>query len=151
GGTRLWIAGARGFLAYSDDQGRCFTIYEYDQATGDLRPPSESRCKNAVDAKTDASWPALLPTVWAAERPFPQSQSSAQNPSSTNKPYAQSNQADPRTQQNAPSIPLRAISPIQVSQSSLDFHDVPLGTTPPTQSLTIQNVSSDPVQVAFTD
>src|SRR5262245_43198809 len=33
---RVWIAGARGFLAYSEDEGRCWTPYKY---FSDAKPP----------------------------------------------------------------------------------------------------------------
>ena len=72
GSDRIWITGAGGLLAYSDDEGKCWTRFVYDATRGEFHEPSNNPC--GVDEKRAAvSWPQFVPTVFAAE----QEQSSA--------------------------------------------------------------------------
>jgi KAP-like P-loop domain-containing protein len=63
---RMWIVGAGGLLAYSDDEGNCWTRFEYHADAGEFREPATKPC-GGDDGRADVSWPQLLPTVFAAE------------------------------------------------------------------------------------
>src|SRR5678815_1864108 len=62
--SRIWIAGVRGFLAYSEDSGRCWTPFDYAADAGEFRP-GKSSCV-VGQAASGWRWPQLVPSALAA-------------------------------------------------------------------------------------
>src|SRR6202795_4302789 len=92
-GERIWVVGANGFLVYSDDNGFCWTGFDYHPDPGAFREVMPNPCPNihpstppsqptALTPKALLDWPQLVPTVYAEEAPpkKPAAQQQSQNP-----------------------------------------------------------------------
>jgi len=60
----LWIAGDKGLLAFSKDQGQTWTALSYDPTTGDFHAPDNSA--PCVAARVNRAWFSLTQKVYAA-------------------------------------------------------------------------------------
>ena len=97
-GDRIWVVGAKGFLAYSDDGAQCWTRFDYHPDQGVFRAKTQNPCAKSQASQHPAGtptaflhWPLMVPTVYAGEAPFrssprPQSQSSAHQSSAQQGP-----------------------------------------------------------------
>lgn len=154
GTRRVWIAGDAGLLAFSEDDGGCWVMMDYDAAAGVLRLPKTTTCQIALApaAGSPAARPVPsskvlrdpMPTVYAAALQAAQ-KSPTQNP---NPPAGQQQQpagTKPNTQQqqvqaNAPGIrPVLGYTP-----SFLAFRSQVIGKTSPSQMLTLSNAYDTP-------
>lgn len=142
-GDRVWVVGERGFLAYSEDNGRCWTRLEYvsdtsdANAAGGFREPA-SKCSGSNTVSTGSIFP-IATTVYAAELP------PAQAPVSQSKlPNGNSNPPPQNTANQGPkgSGPIQSRITLQPSLARLDFGDVVVGTTSMGRSVTIQYSTS---------
>jgi len=158
---RLWVVGARGLLAYSDDDGQCWTGSSYDNKLGEFRPPKVSPCSGPDAA---LHWPDLVPTAFAAgpqspsttkpaqSRPQPQQQ----QPQQQNAPPEQQQQKPPRPRPeiNAPNNAAVPAGTIVVSRTIISFGTVYLPTRAlnvpphPDQEFTVTNKTSQAVDLA---
>jgi len=98
---RVWIVGAKGLLANTEDEGECWTLYGYDKAKGEFAPPKAHLCHSApvlVWPKGSAAlhWPNIIPSVLAGYEP--QSSFGGQRKQQSNPPANSS-----AVQQKAPS------------------------------------------------
>jgi len=145
-GHRLWIVGRAGFLAYSDDDGHCWTKYEYDRNAGEFLDSKLSSCQSERTTSR-LRWPELFPTALASEVPPKQAnpppnvrQNNEQNsapslneaspsksqPSNTQPPYAQEAPADSKQQspvqqgpppsKPAPPVDTKQKAPVDIKQ-----------------------------------
>jgi hypothetical protein len=150
GNARVWVTGAKGFLAYSDDNGGCWVRFEYDKDKGEFHEPAVTPCR--LLAQSGMRWPDLVPTVFAAE-PTQSSAAPNQKPQRS-QPTAPSNL-------NAPSEVQQAVRPqslaIKVQPSTFDFGDVALpdqryqGTALPLISpiFTVTNLADRTTRLSF--
>jgi hypothetical protein len=147
--ARVWIAGAHGFLAYSEDQGQCWTFYKYDSQSGVFSPDS-TNCAT-VSQGVPFHWPSLVPVVFAAspekapEKSTPDQQKSpAQSPTQSSAPASNAaNQSAPRGK-------------LVVSPTNIDFGTVynqntsALGVPiPAVHEFTVTNRTGTPTDVYF--
>lgn len=75
-GKRLWIAGDAGLLAYTDDQGRSWTLLDYDPGKDEFHVPSAISGLAQTALESLWEWPMLGGTVHAdsSNQAVPQSQ-----------------------------------------------------------------------------
>jgi len=139
-GDRVWVVGAKGFLAYSDDNGLCWTRFDYHPERGVFREGTTSPCPKTrlgeqatatpasesptASPKATLHWPQLVPTVFAqssAKKPTPQPQSqnlAQQSPTqSAEQAPTQRGQTNPTTQQQKPLNQQVQQSTVQQSES----------------------------------
>jgi hypothetical protein len=145
-GKRLWVAGAHGFLAYSDNDGQCWTRYDYASDLGEFHEPKTNPC--APPRQTaQLHWPKLVPVVLAA--PAEELKASPQQgPSTGQKPRVISpNQSPAQVSQVRPAV--------TVFPTTLDFGEVNLP-NPTSQaaagskkSFTVTNNTDNATQVAI--
>jgi len=114
GRERIWIVGAGGLLAHSDDEGRCWTRLAYDATRGEFREPTNNPCGEKQAAIT---WPQFVPTVFAAEQeqssapskqPIPQQQGTAEQRPSSTRPQSSREQNPAPVEQQRQSNPPNA-------------------------------------------
>jgi photosystem II stability/assembly factor-like uncharacterized protein len=145
GSRRIWIAGDIGLLAFSDDDGRNWTLLEYDSASGAfhiptaMNPPVTQEAASAVTA-----WPGPLAPFYvvhagapveqakkpSAQRKESPKQTPAQQSVSQNGPYTK--QVGPRVLLNPPALhfPVAAIGMSATMNVTLtNSGDSPLGVT----------------------
>jgi hypothetical protein len=144
GRSKLWVAGARGFLAYSDNDGQCWTRYEYVSDRGEFREPKTSPCLNARQ-NAQFRWPDLMPSVLAASSEQSTPAKKEQTAAKARSQQSNSNSAA-QFSQSAPGV--------EVFPTSIDFGDITLpdpksSAASPYRTLTVTNRASEPARVVF--
>ena len=130
---RVWVVGSGGFMAYSEDDGACWTPYRYDSTAGAFREAKVNPCAATAQSSL-VMWPEMVPKVFAASpmqsKEMPQEQKSYPNMNA-------SAQQSPRG--------------VSVSPADLDFGQVTArpGGTPPvyTKGITVFSDVGMAVQV----
>jgi hypothetical protein len=94
--SRVWIVGTRGLLAYSEDDGECWTRFEYDKASGEFRkaalyPCSSTRRAGLVQSAPQAQQqtpqsPVLQKSPPQVQQQPPDKQSSVQSKATSAEP-----------------------------------------------------------------
>jgi KAP family P-loop domain len=143
-GERIWVVGAKGFLAYSSDRGQCWTPFTYQAAIGAFREETPNPCQEKQSAQIQ--WPDLVLHVHAAE---PQSSSPRQQSPAQSNPNNSSAQRNYRnTKMNAASQ--RPQSIISVDPPTIDFGPITAsGNTPgpPDGTVTVSNNGEAPLKI----
>ena len=144
GSNRLWIAGDAGLLAYSDDQGAAWTLLHFDVASQEF----------VVDAPASAApptaawhWPALLPTVHAAE---PENLSTPEKKPPAKQAQQQQNQQNQNSLNQAANAPAeqagKGQGAITASPNPVEFGKVAVGKRA-TQTVDITNATGQAVKI----
>lgn len=125
--SRVWVVGTGGFLAYSDDDGRCWAQFEYKVERAEfLKLKKQNTCESASQT-AQFRWLELAPTVFAA--PLSQSRSPEQQQS----PARQGQPRDGARTTGSPSESTGVQQKVTVFPTAISFGDVQL---PPPQSAT---------------
>ena len=153
--ARVWIAGARGFLAYSEDNGQCWTLHNY---TNGEFVPGDPSCKPA-QASIDLRWPELVPTALAAvPEPLPQNAVGGQKSGGAQqaRPTGDQQQAPLPNSPPAKNEPVdngpadRSAGSVTVSPLNHDFGNVALeSSNPRTKEFRLSNQSRASVSISI--
>lgn len=146
--VRVWIVGAGGLLANSEDNGQCWTRFEYDRVLGSFHEPKTNPCMAKSDI-TLLSWPHLVPTVLAAE-PL---QSKLPREQQQQQPSAGREQQQKQPEFNSPNQAAVSRETVTIFPTNIHFGDVkipieasPAPLTP--QEFTVRNQTSGSVNVS---